>query len=155
MEPIYTPCYCEENVWNLAKKFSSDVSRRAFVIFISNKKKSVVIFEQKSSSVDLGYVVWDYHVIYVRENSESVLEVHDLDSKLPTPCKLVEYLHRAFPDPSSLKRHLRPMFRVIKAEDFLRDFASDRSHMIQNDAWLMPPPPYPCIRTEGEQELSI
>ncbi|KAK1805032.1 hypothetical protein P4O66_019393 [Electrophorus voltai] len=38
--------------------------------------------------------------------------------------------------------------RVIPAVTYLKQFASDRSHMkYSNGAWRMPPPAYPCIQT--------
>ncbi len=41
-------------------------------------------------------------------------------------------------------------FRVIPAEVFLATFASDRSHMKNEDgSWMQPPPSYPCIATQG------
>jgi hypothetical protein len=47
-------------------------------------------------------------------------------------------------------------FRVIPAMEYLRNFASDRSHMRRKnsqemDEWLSPPPPYPPIVNESRQ----
>jgi hypothetical protein len=38
-----------------------------------------------------------------------------------------------------------PQFRLVPAHDYLRFFASNRSHMQKNGAWLSPPPTWPCI----------
>lgn len=41
--------------------------------------------------------------------------------------------------------------RMIRADLYLKTFASDRSHMKDaNGKWQKPPPPYPCIETAGE-----
>lgn len=40
---------------------------------------------------------------------------------------------------------------MIRADLYLKTFASDRSHMKDADGkWQKPPPPYPCIETAGE-----
>ena len=37
-------------------------------------------------------------------------------------------------------------FRVVNAESYVTNFASDRSHMMtKNGSFMMPPPNYPCI----------
>lgn len=42
-------------------------------------------------------------------------------------------------------------FRVIRADSYLKNFASDRSHMKDSSGnWREPPPSYPCIETGGE-----
>lgn len=43
------------------------------------------------------------------------------------------------------------VFRVIPAESYLNEFASDRRHMRRpDDSWIKPPPPYPPIATSSE-----
>ena len=38
---------------------------------------------------------------------------------------------------------------MIPATDFLNDFASDRSHMRNEDqSWIKPPPEYPSIKSQ-------
>ncbi|KAI0648246.1 N-terminal glutamine amidase-domain-containing protein [Trametes meyenii] len=72
-DSVYTPCYCEENVYLLARRFTqlSEVhatERRGpwpwqiFVVFISNGGKTVALWSQKARD---GVVVWDYHVVLV------------------------------------------------------------------------------------------
>lgn len=40
---------------------------------------------------------------------------------------------------------------MIRADLYLKTFASDRSHMKDaNGKWQKPPPPYPCIETAGK-----
>lgn len=36
---------------------------------------------------------------------------------------------------------------MVPAKDYLATFASDRSHMIKDGNWIMPPPAYPPICT--------
>ena len=45
-------------------------------------------------------------------------------------------------------------FRVIRADSYLKNFASDRSHMKDSSGnWREPPPSYPCIETGGEPRM--
>lgn len=40
---------------------------------------------------------------------------------------------------------------MIRADLYLKTFASDRSHMKDaNGEWQKPPPSYPCIETAGK-----
>lgn len=40
---------------------------------------------------------------------------------------------------------------MIRADSYLKNFASDRSHMKDSSGnWREPPPSYPCIETGGE-----
>lgn len=49
----------------------------------------------------------------------------------------------------SLSLSLDSFYRVVPAAEFLKTFASDRSHMKNGDgSWLAPPPSYPSIQTE-------
>lgn len=44
---------------------------------------------------------------------------------------------------------------MIRADSYLKNFASDRSHMKDSSGnWREPPPSYPCIETGGEQGTS-
>ena len=41
------------------------------------------------------------------------------------------------------------MFRVISADYYLNNFASDRSHMLNDENnYSSPPPNYPCIESK-------
>ncbi|XP_049710059.1 protein N-terminal glutamine amidohydrolase isoform X3 [Elephas maximus indicus] len=45
--------------------------------------------------------------------------------------------------------------RVIRADSYLKHFASDRSHMKDSSGnWREPPPPYPCIET-GDSKMNL
>lgn len=44
---------------------------------------------------------------------------------------------------------------MIRADSYLKNFASDRSHMKDSSGnWREPPPSYPCIETGGEPKMS-
>jgi hypothetical protein len=76
--------------------------------------------------------------------------VLDLDTKLPFPCPATKYFESAFR--AQIKRDYAALFRVVRAEDFLGSFASDRSHMKDPEdstKWLAPPPEWQCIATKG------
>lgn len=94
-----------------------------------------------------GLVFWDYHVILVNQQNDNCF-VYDFDSTLDFPCSFDEYVSLAIRSDDDLHEEHRRMFRIIKAESFLANFSSDRSHMKKTDgSWMMPPPTYPCIKS--------
>lgn len=139
----YTPFYCEENVWHLAKDgVGTDPS---FVVFISNPKRSCALWAQRASSSADMPVLWDYHVVLVSAPAEGPPLVWDLDSRLGCPVKLKDYLDGTFPYGDALRESLLPRFRVLPAATYLERFASDRSHMNEDGEWREPPPEWPPI----------
>lgn len=149
---IYTPCYCEENVWHLCKhaqqNFPAEDLNHCFVIFISNTGKMIPLWCQRASKdKSHGLVVWDYHVIFVIQQENGSV-VYDLDTTLSFPCTVDVYAMMALQEDHNLNSQYHRMFRVISALQFLETFASDRSHMKnENGEWLKPPPNYPRIKT--------
>ena len=115
-----------------------------YVAFISNPIKSCPMYCQKARVNEC--CVWDYHVILISSskdinvceapdndkdvaNSKSnndettkitVTNVHDIDSVLPYPCPLNEYLRKAFcflfsdQIEDQCKSKYAPMFRYVK-----------------------------------------
>ncbi|VFQ91165.1 unnamed protein product [Cuscuta campestris] len=152
----HTPFYCEENVYQLCKKLcagglANPDASDLFAVFICNDKKQVPLWNQKASHRADGVVLWDYHVICIqkRKDENSSHLVWDLDSTLPFPSPLPSYVFEttrpSFPLFSEFKRY----FRIVHAPIFLRSFASDRSHMIDNAGnWQSPPPTYEAIVAE-------
>ncbi|KAK2192756.1 hypothetical protein NP493_23g02047, partial [Ridgeia piscesae] len=141
----------EENVWKLCEhiQLSDNPSQlqHCYAVFISNDKQAVPIWKQKASTNPEVPVLWDYHVIFIYED-EAVTLVYDLDSELPFPCSFDTYVNEALPQDDLLKPEFQRYFRVVRADVFIANFASDRKHMVkENTDWMMPPPPYPCIRT--------
>lgn len=147
---VYTSCYCEENVWKLCEQIRDEKEQNLdeyYAVFISNEKRQVPLWMQKSAKDPLAPVVWDYHVLLLRRVGDKGF-IYDLDSILPFPCPFEQYVHQAIQNDRQLKKHFHRKFRVIPAESFLRTFASDRSHMKKpNGEWIKTPPPYSPIRT--------
>ncbi|XP_027058290.1 protein N-terminal glutamine amidohydrolase [Pocillopora verrucosa] len=148
---VYTSCYCEENVWKLCEQIRDEKEQNLseyYSVFISNEKRQVPLWMQKSAKDPLAPVVWDYHVLLLRQVDAKCL-IYDLDSILPFPCPFEQYVQQAIQNDRQLKKHFHRKFRVIPAEIFLSTFASDRSHMKKpNGEWVKPPPPYSPIRSE-------
>jgi hypothetical protein len=140
-------CYCEENVWRLAyRKTHQEPENRYFVAFISNPMKYVPMFEQVASDNVDSPCCWDYHVILLSFTlPEKKVIVWDVDSRLPCPCPLSGYLEQSFPYDDS--EPFAPLFRLIHASSFLKNFSSDRMHMYdaETQTWSAPPPSYDCI----------
>jgi protein N-terminal glutamine amidohydrolase len=120
-----------------------------WAVWISNPSKSVGVWCQQARG-NGGFVVWDYHVILLAvfgsEMSKQYL-VYDLDTTLPFPCEMTEYLQQAF-RPELKNPRLAAFFRVVPARDFLASFSSDRSHMLNagtSSGYSAEPPVYPCI----------
>ncbi|KAG7458010.1 hypothetical protein MATL_G00233230 [Megalops atlanticus] len=149
-ECVYTSCYCEENIWKLCehiKIHKEDSIDHIYAVFISNEKRMVPIWRQKSSRGDEP-VIWDYHVILLHKSQSEQIYIYDLDTVLPFPCPFDVYIREAFRSEEYIKPAFWRKFRVIAADVYLKNFASDRSHMKDaSGAWRMPPPPYPCIET--------
>ncbi|XP_071277853.1 protein N-terminal glutamine amidohydrolase isoform X2 [Agelaius tricolor] len=146
----YTSCYCEENVWKLCDYIRSQDRyplEEFYAVFISNDKRMIPLWKQKSGHGDEP-VVWDYHVILLHLSSREQNFVYDLDTVLPFPCPFDVYSVEAFRLDDSLRPEFHRKIRMIRADLYLKTFASDRSHMKDaNGKWQKPPPPYPCIET--------
>lgn len=146
---VYTSCYCEENVYNLCKKLSESSTSTsppaAFAVFISNASKTVAVWNQRASRRPEEPVVWDYHVILVVCAASGAV-VYDLDSTLPFPTALDEYVHAAFQQQHCIAAQYKAAFRAVPFQDYLAWFSSDRRHMRgEHGGWSMPPPVYPCM----------
>uniref|UniRef100_A0A674EV96 Protein N-terminal glutamine amidohydrolase n=1 Tax=Salmo trutta TaxID=8032 RepID=A0A674EV96_SALTR len=65
-ECVYTSCYCEENVWKLCEHAKTQTQihlDEVYAVFISNERKMIPIWKQKSSRGDepvvwVGTVIW-------------------------------------------------------------------------------------------------
>ncbi|CAF1166362.1 unnamed protein product [Adineta ricciae] len=149
---VYTACYCEENIWKLCESWKQNDANHLttlYAVFISNQQRQIPVWEQKSSSRDDHLVIWDYHVILVDKSPSSTM-IYDLDTTLPFPVSVNDYLQLAIRDESDLLRKYHREFRVIPAQQYLDTFASDRSHMLKKDqvTYNAPPPTYPPISNE-------
>ncbi|CAJ1084285.1 protein N-terminal glutamine amidohydrolase [Xyrichtys novacula] len=150
----YTSCYCEENVWRLCESVKTERTaplEELFVIFVSNQNRMVPLWKQKSGRGDQP-VIWDYHVILLHVGPQNRSLVYDLDSALSFPCSLELYATQALRSDRQINPAYHRCLRVVPADSFLLNFASDRSHMKNPDGtWKMPPPPYPPIHTAEAQ----
>ncbi|OXB62217.1 hypothetical protein ASZ78_013241 [Callipepla squamata] len=129
----YTSCYCEENVWKLCEYIRSQDRyplEEFYAVFISNDRRM------------------DYHVILLHVPGGEENFIYDLDTVLPFPCPFEMYSTEAFRPDDSLHPEFHRKIRMIRADLYLKTFASDRSHMKDaNGKWQKPPPSYPCIET--------
>ncbi|CAL1385090.1 unnamed protein product [Linum trigynum] len=159
-EFIHTPFYCEENIYFLCKKLCENGKANAdgsdlFVVFISNEKKAIPLWNQKASTRADGVVLWDYHVILIQrkrdgdDDETSSTLVWDMDSSLPFPSPLDSYLSETTRPSFELFSDFLRFYRVVHAPVFLRGFASDRSHMKDSAGnWNAQPPAYEPITAE-------
>jgi protein N-terminal glutamine amidohydrolase len=155
-QELRVPCYCEENVWRLAYRKTQQqagTTIQYYVVFVSNPSQSVCFFYQRANADPMTPVFWDYHVLlFEHDTTANMVNVLDVDSYLPCPCPLAEYLQQAFPDSTELDpeqlAQISPIFRVVPAQKFLSHFASDRSHMwdAEKRQWRAIPPTYQCIQ---------
>lgn len=150
----YTACYCEENIYHLARLHST-----AFVVFISNEARVVPFWLNRgrlaSDATTGGLVIWDYHVILV--DPEKAL-IWDFDSAVPFPCQTEVYLQSVLrvQQSSSIMQQLHRLYRVIEASAYVKGFASDRSHMLnENNQYISPVPAYPAIVSEDGAKMKL
>ncbi|KAM4705637.1 protein N-terminal glutamine amidohydrolase [Rhinophrynus dorsalis] len=145
----YTSCYCEENIWKLCEYIRDHGPRpleEFFVVFISNDHRMIPIWKQQCRKGDEP-VIWDYHVILLHVSGDENF-IYDLDTVLPFPSSCDSYIREALRSDSQMHVEFRRKLRVVQADEFLKTFASDRSHMKDSSGnWTKPPPPYPCIQT--------
>ena len=145
----YTPFFCEENVWHLARHADFAAHAR-WVVFVSNERRQCPVWGQRAAEGG-GPVVWDYHVILAVEGArpgasgEVEVEVVDLDCVAGPRLGLSRWLALSFPRAARMPAGFQPRFRVIDAEMFVDRFASDRRHMRTATGWRAPPPPWPPI----------
>ncbi|KAM8936822.1 protein N-terminal glutamine amidohydrolase isoform 1-T1 [Lycaon pictus] len=155
---VYNSCYCEENIWKLCeyiKNHDQYPLEECYAVFISNERKMIPIWKQQARPGD-GPVIWDYHVVLLHVSSGGQSFIYDLDTVLPFPCPFDTYVEDAFKSDEDIHPQFRRKFRVIRADSYLKNFASDRSHMKDSSGnWREPPPSYPCIETGGSCEIQF
>lgn len=143
----YCSCYCEENIYLLARQALQDFpayGEKCFVVFVTSVAKRTPVWCQRSSSRRDGQVCWDYHVFLLFHGNIKL--IFDFDTTLDFPCNTSSYIQQAFRPSVScvqLKPECRQMFRVVSARTFVDVFASDRSHMLESTT---APPTWSMIR---------
>lgn len=143
MSPQYHPYYCEENIWHLNREPAlADVPR--VVLVMTNAQRAMAIWNQRIATVPGGVVLWDYHVVLAGELGGHWL-IFDLDSQLPCPCAVGTYLRGSFSLLPRIPPEFHPLVRLVDAERYDQEFASDRSHMQGPRGFRKPVPPWPTI----------
>lgn len=147
-EHLYAPFYCEENVWYLCLDPRVCADER-LVVFITNASRTVALWCQRAAA-ELGQpLIWDYHAVMFARTGD-IWQVFDVDTTLDVPCPADEYLRATFRGGQHVPVQFRPHFRLVGATEFVRTFASDRSHMRDDDGRLVKPVPlWPPIGPEG------
>jgi hypothetical protein len=149
--PRYCPFWCEENIWHLCEH-EAVLGRERFVLIVSNAIRGIAMWAQRAAEHPGLPVGWDYHVVLlVRDGANA--EIWDLDSALGIPVAATTWLDRSFLELPPAAQTLAPVFRVIPAQDYRRQFSSDRSHMLdERGDPRQPAPPWPVIG-EGPSNL--
>jgi hypothetical protein len=76
--------------------------------------------------------------------------IWDLDGRLGAPVAARAWLDTTFPVPALVPARFQPRFAWIAADEYVRAFGSDRSHMRRPDGgWEREPPPWPPIDGPG------
>jgi hypothetical protein len=141
--PQYWPYYCEENVWHLCADPRVQADDR-WVVFVSNAEHRVAMWSQRCARDAEAPVVWDYHVVLLTRR-DARWRVWDLDARVGPEVEATAWLHASF-QPAVTPPELQPRFRLVGADAFVHQFASDRRHMRRQDgAYHAPAPPWPPI----------
>jgi hypothetical protein len=136
----YQPFYCEENAWWLCAEPVLGPGLR-HVVFITNRAGLCPFLNQRAAAPGEA-IGWDYHCVVLDGRGR----IWDLDTRLGLPLPGRDWLAGSMPFAAGLPAALKPMFRLVPATHFRRDFASDRGHMrLPDGRWQHPPPPWPPI----------
>lgn len=125
----YTPLFCEENIWWLARRQLDDgvPHDELTVVFITNPAEQTLLLQQRA--VPPGRpVCWDYHVVLRRRDATADL-VFDPDTRLGSPSPTADYVAATFPSQSLIPSALRAWVRLVPATAYVARFHSDRRHM--------------------------
>ena len=76
------------------------------------------------------YAVWDYHVIVCDEINQ---QIFDFDSRLTFPTSCTDYAKQTFGNQLLLPLEYQINIREVNAEIYLKNFHSDRSHMLDKE----------------------
>jgi protein N-terminal glutamine amidohydrolase len=157
---LYTPYYCEENVWQLCQA-PALAKFECKAVFMTNAMRACAFLNQRAAPSADHLMFWDYHVVVLANSgtasnlltpsvsTSARWEIWDLDTRLGMPVSVDEYIACTFPQHPET-RDFQPLFRVVDSDEFLATFSSDRSHMRnQHGEWLQPPPPWDPICRDG------
>jgi hypothetical protein len=128
-EHRYTPFFCEENVWWLAheRRHASSGQVTGWVCLFTNDTASIAVMNQHAAPATT-LMAWDYHVV-LAVPQDGVMQVFDLDSRLPFPSPWSAYFRGTFPNQPALPPRWRTRLRQVPVGAYLDRFCSDRHHM--------------------------
>jgi hypothetical protein len=139
----YQPYWCEENIWQLAGSPEVGPGER-IVLVITGVVEETLCWQQQLAPPGQP-VRWDYHVVLAVRNQH--WQVWDFDTRLGHPVAAETWLHGTFPRPAAVPVYFQPRFGWFPADQWRREFSSDRQHMRSaSGGWQQPPPPWPPIQ---------
>jgi hypothetical protein len=140
---LYRSCYCEENIWHLAREEWFRELETVVVIVSGEGRYRRFWFQANAESPDAP-VYWDYHVILLAYDKD--WWVWDLDTRLGLPVLADIYFRKTFlPQSIDITRN-DVILRLISAEEYVSKLSSDRAHMkLPSGEWVAPPPEWPMI----------
>ncbi len=139
----YQPFWCEENIWHLAGDPAFGPGAR-HVLLITGAGGHVACWNQRAADAGVP-VLWDYHVVLAQVDGRA-WRIWDLDSRAGCPVAAGDWLAATFPVRVLVPAEHQPRFLTVPAEEFRREFSSDRAHMrAAGGGWMQPPPPWPAI----------
>ncbi|KAH0454143.1 hypothetical protein IEQ34_016067 [Dendrobium chrysotoxum] len=154
-------CIFPRHALTMYKGFHSNMSIDIAIKIQNDLLHALIpLWNQKASKSSDKLVIWDYHVICIQivnqKNAEEGRSSHliwDLDSNLPFPLPLDQYVSETFRLHLPLMSTYKRILRVIHAPIFLQHFASNRTHMRDpHGNWIAPPPNYePIIAQDGSE----
>ncbi|NRB40158.1 MAG: hypothetical protein HRU20_17120 [Pseudomonadales bacterium] len=153
-EYAYTTFFCEENIFLLgqtliAAGFGVD---KLTVLFLSNYQYQIPLRQQRLGQSFVGFdeplVIWDYHVVLQFDDADKKY-ILDFDSLLDFPCIKSVYFTATLLPPKPLFDAFAVLCREIPLQQFLQQFDSDRSHMLDECGNALATfPEYPAIRAD-------
>ncbi len=124
----HQPFFCEENVWRLCARNDLEADFR-WVLFITNPTKTCAFWRQRASEDPDQPVVWDYHAVAIASGEDGPV-VWDLDCTFGAALPFDVWVRVSFPYLGRLPEDYDPYFLLHDVAKFVEEFASDRSHMI-------------------------
>ena len=147
---LYRSCYCEENIWHLARE-EWFRERETVVVIVSGEGRYRRFWFQANAESPDAPVYWDYHVILLAYDKD--WWVWDLDTRLELPVLADIYFRKTFLQQNIDITRSDVILRLIGADEYVSKFSSDRSHMkLPSGEWLAPPPEWPMI-LQGKPNL--
>jgi hypothetical protein len=118
------------------------------VLVVTGASAEVACWHQKAGGADAP-ILWDYHVV-LAARAGAAWSIWDLDGRLGAPVAARAWLGTTFPLPALVPARHQPRFEWIAADEYVRGFGSDRSHMRTPDGgWQREPPAWPPIDGAG------